>query len=224
LAELAREDEDAATQLELVQAMALNAAGEPAELPAGEGLYDAPPVRHFASFLSPAECGYLVARANPLLSPSVVVDPATNRMVPHPVRTSDNMAFGWLDEDPVVHAINRRIAAVTGTQAEAGEPLQVLRYRPGQEYRLHHDALPGTDNQRIVTFLVYLNDGYRGGETNFPCLGLKIAGVAGTGLMFRNADANGRPDPASAHAGCPILAGEKFLATRWIHQQRFGPA
>ena len=38
---------------------------------------------------------------------------------------------------------------------------------PGQEYRPHFDAIGNADNQRVLTFLVYLNDDYEGGETDF---------------------------------------------------------
>lgn len=210
-------------QRELLEAMDLDDNGEPRTKPSGRSLSDAPQVVLFEGFLRPEECRYLVERAHPGLCPSVVVHPSTGRMVPHPVRTSDNTSFPWIDEDPVIHALNRRIAAATGTDTSWGEPLQVLRYRSGQEYRRHHDAIAGADNQRVLTFLIYLNDGYQGGETDFPCVGLKVAGRTGNGLMFRNADANGTPDPNAVHAGLPVTAGEKLLATRWIHQRPFGP-
>ena len=48
----------------------------------------------------------------------------------------------WLIEDPVIHALNRRLAAVSGTAWDQGEPLQILRYSPGQQYRNHFDFFP----------------------------------------------------------------------------------
>ena len=97
--------------------------------------------------------------------------------------------------------------------------LQVLRYAVGQEYRPHHDAIEGETNQRVLTFLVYLNDDYDGGATEFLSTGLKLKGAKGDGLLFRNADVSGVPDPASRHAGLPVLNGEKYLASRWIRQR-----
>ncbi len=104
-----------------------------------------------------------------------------------------------------------------------GEPLQVLRYAPGQEYRPHFDAIDRADNQRVLTFLVYLNDGYEGGETRFLHSGLTVKGKKGDGLLFRNAGQDGRPDPNSQHAGLPVTSGEKFLASRWIRQRALDP-
>ena len=41
--------------------------------------------------------------------------------------------------------INACIAAASGTDKEWGEPLTILRYQPGQQYRPHHDAGKGAE-------------------------------------------------------------------------------
>ncbi|HEX8192243.1 MAG TPA: 2OG-Fe(II) oxygenase [Allosphingosinicella sp.] len=188
-----------------------------------EILSEDPPVRILRSLFSPAECDYLIALAEPALRPSVIVDPATGRPKPDPVRTSDGMNFGPAQEDLVVNRLNRRLAAATGTAYECGEPLHVLRYSPGQEYKPHLDALPGVSNQRVVTALVYLNGGYGGGETVFPELGLSAKGAPGDCLVFTNVDPGGRGDPRTRHAGTPVTGGVKWLATRWIRARPFDP-
>jgi prolyl 4-hydroxylase len=190
---------------------------------AAQELHDDPPVRIVPGLFSPDECAWLIALAAPALRPSMIVDPATGRPKPDPVRTSDGMNFGPAQEDLVVNALNRRLAAATGTAYECGEPLHVLRYVPGQEYKPHLDALPGVDNQRTWTALVYLNDGYEGGETVFPELGLAARGEAGDCLVFRNVDGEGRGDPRARHAGAPVTGGVKWLASRWIRERPFDP-
>ena len=224
LREMSVNDAEAAEQLEVLEAMHLDADGRPLDLPTSRALSERPDVRLFLALLSDAECRYLITTAKPLLQPSVVVDPASGRMAPHPVRTSDYAAFPWIDETPVIHAINRRIAAASGSDVASGEPLQILRYRPGQQYRPHHDAVPDTTNQRVLTMLVYLNRDYDGGETHFLKTGLKVRGETGDAVLFRNASADGRADPDAQHAGLPVTAGEKLIASRWIRQQRFGPS
>jgi prolyl 4-hydroxylase len=151
----------------------------------------------------------------------VVVDPATGQLIPHPIRRSEAAVFGVLAEDLVVNALNRRIAAMSGTRLDQGEPLQLLRYRPGGEYRTHMDALPAEPNQRVLTVLVYLSDDYEGGETSFPHAAITFRGKTGDALLFRNAGADGRPDPLSLHAGLPVTRGAKYLASRWIRAGRF---
>jgi prolyl 4-hydroxylase len=211
-------DPQAAAQLRLIQAMALDPGGEPAAEYSSECLSQSPEVRCFPSLFSAAECAYLIETAAPLLQPSVVVDPRTGQQVPNPVRTSSATGFPFTDENPAIHALNKRLAAASGTDVRSGEPLQVLHYAPGEQYHEHSDALPGVapDQQRVLTFLVYLNDDYEAGETSFPALGLKVRGRAGDGLLFRNASPDGRLDERALHAGLPVTDGVKHLASRWI--------
>ena len=208
-------------QLTLIEAMKLAASGDPVELPAEGKLSDRPYVSAFAALFSPAECDFLTAEAQTWLQPSMVIDPRTGGLVRNPVRTSDSMSFGYVQENPAVHALNRRIAAATGTDVRQGESLQVLRYRPGQEYKPHLDAVAGEPNQRILTMLVYLNDDYQGGETLFLKTGLRFRGKKGDALLFRNALANGRGDEMAQHAGLPVTVGEKIIASRWIRARPF---
>ena len=69
--------------------------------------------------------------------------------------------------------------------------------------------------------LVWLNEGYEGGETQFPTPGLKLKGRPGDAILFRNIGPDGRQDPASGHAGLPVTAGEKLIASRWIRTRPF---
>jgi prolyl 4-hydroxylase len=125
----------------------------------------------------------------------------------------------WLIEDPATHALNRRLAALTGTNVDQGEPLHILRYRPGQEYRPHVDWLLD-DNPRVLTALVYLNEEYTGGETEFVKTGLKVRGSKGDVLVFRSQGPAGGLDPLSEHAGRPVTTGTKYLASRWIRARK----
>jgi prolyl 4-hydroxylase len=211
-------DPRAADQLELIEAMELRPDGETARKLPSETLSNMPEIRRFPALFSASECAYLIEVAKPSLQPSVVVDPRTGRQVPNPVRTSSAAGFPFTDENPAIHALNRRLAAASGTDVRAGEPLQILHYAPGQQYHEHSDALPGVvpSQQRVLTFLVYLNEDFEGGETSFPQLNIKVRGRTGDGLLFRNASTDGAPDPRAIHAGLPVTRGVKHLASRWI--------
>lgn len=210
------DDEWASKQSALLDQMELSSEGDPTNIPPARHLSEAPEVILFPALFTAQECAYLVAMAEPMFGPSVVVDPATGKLISNPIRTSEGAGFPLLFETPFLHALNRRIAAASGTTVDQGEPLQVLRYSPGQEYKAHFDALPNAGNQRALTMLVYLNDDYDGGETAFVRTGLKVKGRIGDGLLFRNAGPDGRPDPMSHHAGLPVLRGRKLIASRWI--------
>jgi prolyl 4-hydroxylase len=221
LAALAKVNPRSRRELERIEAMALGPDGDPLAVPEGERLCEAPALTRFAGLLSPAECAWLAEAAAPMLAPAVVVDPVSGRQRPDPVRVCDSAGFTWPLENPAVHALNRRLAAASGTAPEQGEPLQVLRYRPGGEYRPHFDAIPGFANPRAMTFLVWLNEDYEGGETLFPTPGLKLKGRTGDALLFRNTGPDGRRDPAAGHCGLPVTAGEKLIASRWIRERAF---
>lgn len=216
-------DEMAARHLALVQTMDLSTNGTPRTLPISETLSATPRVAIYRNAFTPEECAHLAQAIQDIVAPSVVVDPATGRQIRHPIRNSDGAVIGPTRESLAVTAINHRIAAMTGIAVNQGEPLQVLRYAPGQQYRLHSDALPGAANQRIATAIIYLNDGFAGGETAFPDLGIRVVPRAGDMLAFDNVLPDGRPDPRMRHAGLPVTQGVKWIATRWIRARPHDP-
>lgn len=182
-----------------------------------------PCVKSYHGLLTARECAYLMAMAEPQLRPSFVTNPSTGARMPHPIRTSMGMSFGPTQEDLVIRRINERIAEASGTDVACGEPLQMLRYAPGQEYKPHTDSMPSEANPREWTVLIYLNGDYDGGATDFPRLRFAFRGEPGDALIFRNITDEGQPDPASLHAGLPVGSGVKWLATRWIRTGPYHP-
>jgi prolyl 4-hydroxylase len=212
---------EADAQRQLIEAMDLDDQGMPGQLPKAEVFAQRPEITVVRSLISEPECAYLIAKGQASLAPALVVNPATGQMVPHPVRVCDNATFGVFLEDAVVSAINRRIAAATGTAYRQGEALQLLRYTKGGEYRAHSDAITGEANQRIMTVLIYLNDGYEGGQTCFSRIGRSFKGAVGDALIFRNSLSGGQADPLALHAGAPVTDGVKWLSSRWIRETPF---
>jgi prolyl 4-hydroxylase len=213
--------EVASDQLRLIDTMELGANGNPARRHQLELASNQPQIAVCRQLLTSEECEYVVAKGAPHLSPSNVVDPDTGRLIPHPVRRSQGAMFGVYTEDLIISAINRRVATLSGTAYEQGEPLQLLQYQNGDEYRPHLDALPGEQNQRIMTVIMYLSDAYEGGETEFLRTGFSFKGRKGDALLFANVLPNGQPDPLSLHCGRPVVRGTKSIATRWIRKARF---
>ena len=199
-----------ARQSELLQAMDASAFSD------GELLCSEPSIRVIRDFIPHAICEYLIARALPIVRPSFVIDPQTRKRISHPVRISSSANFGPIEEDIVINAVNRRIADLLLSDPRAGEPLHLLRYQEHQEYKLHHDALPGRLNQRSHTAILYLNDDFVGGETEFPALGVTVKPRKASLLVFPNLDNAGRIDHRLVHAGLPVAQGEKWIATRWL--------
>ena len=175
------------------------------------------------------ECRLLIACAQPYLHDSQTADPLTG--VPHTlqVRTSTEASFDPIMENTALRVAQLRMASAAGIDLPNAEQLTVLRYLPGQQYRPHRDYLPtGTlqmdrphAGNRVRSICVYLNPVEAGGATEFPVPGLRIDPLPGRAVIFDNLTPTGGPDPDSLHAGTPVEAGEKWLATLWIRQGRY---
>ncbi|HUO82811.1 MAG TPA: 2OG-Fe(II) oxygenase [Gammaproteobacteria bacterium] len=193
-----------------------------------ETLSEAPLVQVCAGFLTPEECDHLVALARPFLAPSKVITNSGQMERRLHERTSEEMAVQEQIKDVVVWNVEQRLADFACLPVEHGEPLMILHYGRGDEYRPHVDYFDpriqsnavqlARAGQRIVTVLTYLSDVEDGGATSFPKIGLRVKAEKGKALLFRNSRADGEVEPLTQHAGEPVLAGEKWLATRWIRE------
>ncbi len=187
-----------------------------------------PRVVLFGGLLSDEECDALMALSLPRLARSETVQNDTGGSEVNAARTSDGMFFER-GEAPLVQRIEQRIAALLRWPAERGEGLQVLRYRPGAEYRPHFDffdpAHAGTaavlrrGGQRVGTLVMYLNTPIRGGATTFPDFHLEVAPIKGHAVFF----SYDRPHESTGtlHGGAPVTEGEKWVATKWLREGVF---
>jgi prolyl 4-hydroxylase len=219
LEKLAKEDRFAAVQLAFLNHVNCDIRVNTAQR---QLLSEDPHVELVQGLFSPEECRYIQMLAKPWLQPAKVYsDTGGSRL--DPMRDAYNMAFTPMYEDLVIQAVNQCIADAANFPVTWGEPLHVMHYRPGQQFRPHHDAHgPGRGKRiRVATALLYLNGEYEGGETHFPNLGFRVRGAIGDLLIFHNVTADHQPDLRVTHAGLPILRGEKWLATRWIRGTDF---
>jgi prolyl 4-hydroxylase len=187
-----------------------------------------PQIVLFGDFLSKDECDRLVEAARPRMRRSLTTDAQTGDDKVDEVRTSRGMFF-QRGESALVSRIEDRIARLLHWPVEKGEHLQVLHYRPGDRYEPHYDYFDPAGSgvgpvlarggQRIATFLMYLREPERGGDTTFPQLGLRFAPRRGCALFF----SYDRPDPSTKtlHGGAPVLVGEKWVATKWLREDVF---
>ncbi|HVL78925.1 MAG TPA: 2OG-Fe(II) oxygenase [Sphingomicrobium sp.] len=218
LAELAKEDRFAAVQLGILQHVTCRA--RLAQITPTVISTD-PYLALYPQLFSPAECHYLAVLGTPWLHRSSVLGLDGEARFDE-VRDAESCSIPHLAEDLVVQEINRCIAEATGTRWGWGEPLNILKYSPGQQYRPHHDGT-GSDNVsvRLLTALIWLNDQFEGGETDFPKINIKVRGGVGDMLVFRNVTLDGNFDERMIHAGLPVTQGVKWMASRWIRGENY---
>jgi len=191
----------------------------------------APRVILFGGLLAPEECDQLIELSRGKLARSSVVNAATGSYDVHPHRTSAGTHFAR-GENELIRRIEARISELVEIPIERGEPLQILHYRPGGEYKPHFDyfdpAQPGNEavlqhgGQRVATLVMYLNDVEAGGSTVFPEVGLDVLPRRGHAVYFAYTTEDGQLDKRSLHGGSPVGAGEKWIATKWFRQRDYG--
>lgn len=115
-----------------------------------------------------------------------------------------------LEEAPAADGVLRKtLAGAVRQSAEALyacaftgiNHLQLIQYGRGGKFKLHTDSGPGTED-RMVTVLCYLNDGFSGGSTVFPYVNFCYRPRAGDVVLF----------PSEwPHAAEPVRSGEKYV-------------
>ncbi|CAI5499188.1 unnamed protein product, partial [Closterium sp. Naga37s-1] len=191
----------------------------------------------YSGFLSHDECDHLITLARDKVTRSSVADNESGKSVLSAIRTSSGTFLNKYQDD-VVKRIEERIAAWTFLPKEHGEAIQILKYEIGQKYDAHFDYFFDAVNtqmggHRVATVLMYLTTVEEGGETVFPssqprppmdvtkseCAnrGLAVKPQKGDALLFYSLHPDGTTDQSSLHASCPVIRGEKWSATKWIH-------
>ncbi|CAD5179314.1 probable prolyl 4-hydroxylase 9 [Musa acuminata AAA Group] len=196
---------------------------------------------YFPKFATVDQCQTIIKTAKSRLEPSTVALRKEETVpINNGIRTSSG-AFLSASEDSTgtLEQIEKKIARVTMLPIENGEAFNVLRYETGQRYASHYDAFSPDvygpqESHRVATFILYLTDVEEGGETVFPfengsnmdikydyekCIGLKVKPRKGDGLLFYSMFTNHTIDPTSLHGSCPVIKGQKWVATKWIRDQ-----
>ncbi|KAK3135236.1 hypothetical protein QOZ80_5BG0416460 [Eleusine coracana subsp. coracana] len=201
-----------------------------------------PRVSLYQRFLTDDEANHLISLARAELKRSAVADNMSGKSTLSEVRTSSG-TFLRKGQDPIVAGIEDKIAAWTFLPKENGEDIQVLRYMRGEKYMPYYDYFTDKVNtirggHRTATVLMYLTDVAEGGETVFPLAeefddtkdetlsecahkGIAVKPRKGDALLFFNLNPDSTTDSSSLHAGCPVIKGEKWSATKWIRVASF---
>lgn len=192
----------------------------------------------YPNFADKARCEAIISLAKKTLAPSgLALRKGETTDTTKDIRTSSGTFLNSAaDPSGALRWVEEKMAKATMVPVEHGEFYNVLRYEIGQKYNSHYDTFNPREygpqrSQRIASFLLYLSDVEEGGETMFPfegyknmdngydfkeCVGLKVKPRQGDALLFYSVMPNGTLDSAALHGSCPVVKGEKYVATKWI--------
>nr|XP_017101557.2 prolyl 4-hydroxylase subunit alpha-2 [Drosophila bipectinata] len=131
----------------------------------------------------------------------------------------------WSDKSPIREKVNQRIKDMTGLDFPITDELQVANYGCGTYFKPHYDytsdgyETPNSDTlgDRLGTIIFYASDVLQGGATVFPDIKVSIAPRKGSSVFWYNLYDDGRPDIRSRHSVCPVINGDRWTLTKWIH-------
>lgn len=148
----------------------------------------------------------------------------TGDEVDAPVRKSRNT---WCNDacyhDPRVKEIWSRLEYLTQIDKNCSEPLQLLKYEPGEYYKEHLDWIDDEEvtrqGPRLLTVFMYLNDVEEGGETVFTEYNLTVSPKRGRVVMWPSVldEDPFASDERTWHEARPVLKGLKYGANAWFH-------
>ncbi len=158
-------------------------------------------------FAAPEECRALIDRIE---AAGCELAPVTTHRGPVMRTDIRNNARAMFDDDALAAAWFERARphlpeTMLGMRAAGTNPrFRGYRYREGQRFKAHYDGayVRGPGDQSLLTFLVYLNDAFDGGETAFLDLDRTVVPRTGSALVFQH---------HLLHEGCEVRAGTKYV-------------
>lgn len=158
--------------------------------------------------LDPAACAALIARIDALGPTAAPITTARGFEMRSDIRNNTRVIF---DDAAFAAALFDRIAPDLPTlfgmkPVGANERFRCYRYEAGQRFAPHYDgAFVRDDEERSeLTFMVYLNEGFGGGETKFYSFDtdVVIEPKPGRALLFQH---------RLLHEGSEVTRGVKYV-------------
>ena len=166
--------------------------------------------------LNEDECLAMVARAESSGFEIATINSREGPRVSTQTRNNDRVIIDdvGLARDIWVRVRDHIPAFRAGRQVRGlNERFRFYRYGPGQRFTWHVDGPFARDNGEIslLTFMIYLNEGYRGGETRFEWI--SVEGKTGMVLVF---------DHGLLHEGAELTEGTKYVLRSDVMYGRVG--
>ncbi len=167
----------------------------------------APLVWTIPDVLTAAECATYIARIEDLGPTEAPISTSRGFVMAPDIRNNKRVMFD--DHALAADLFSRVKSAIPQTLCNmrpvgANERFRCYRYEPGQKFAAHYDgAFVRDDHERsLLTLIVYLNDDFAGGTTEFLDFDLHAHPRTGTALLFQH---------FLLHEGCTVTSGMKYV-------------
>ena len=162
-------------------------------------------------FLAPDECGTLVARGEREGYDDALITTSAGFVINKDIRNNRRVI---VDDRLLAGALWERARALVPVTVARwcatglNERFRFYRYDPGQRFAPHFDCRfeRSVLERSELTFMVYLNDNFGGGETKFydadRQLHVTVRPERGMALVFEH---------AQLHEGAPVVSGRKYV-------------
>jgi hypothetical protein len=196
-------------------------------------LFDTPSAKIWGieNFITDEECSVLENHARPRLERATVAGEDGTSIV-SPNRRANQAVYDGVERngesDPLYPLYDRALAFANGhggyEMSFAGqEGFTIIQYGESDEYHPHCDGdcsgemhIPGG---RVATVVLYCRTATRGGGTTFSKADVFVKPKRGMATFFTYKGPDGKMDEGyTEHSGCPVLEGEKWIATLWLRE------
>ena len=168
-----------------------------------------------ANILSPTECAEYIAFSENMGYTSAPITTHRGFELRPDLRNNQRVILDDSERaDALWQRVSNYIPSRIGEWQAVGlnERFRFYRYDPGQRFALHHDGSYQRPNGEasILTFMIYLNEGFAGGETRFYLPNYynlqehEISVVPETGMVLCFVH-------ELLHEGAPVIQGRKYV-------------
>ncbi len=166
-----------------------------------------------ANILSPAECAEYIALSENLGYTAAPITTYQGFELRSDIRNNERVILDDVERaTDLWQRVSEYIPSTIGKwrAIALNERFRFYRYDPGQRFAIHHDGSYRRPNgeESLLTFMIYLNKGFEGGETRFylpyyfKMPEVSVVPETGMALCFVH---------KLAHEGAAVIQGRKYV-------------
>ena len=157
-------------------------------------------------FLTEAECDHYINLSQEKVFEEAKINVFGRQQMNKGVRNNDRL---MIFDERIAEELFKKAAAFLPQEHDGhellnfNEMLRIYKYAPGQQFKMHRDGsyIRNEKEKSFYTIMIYLNDDFEGGETEFENL-FTVAPKKGTALIFHH---------PLRHEGKTLISGIKYV-------------